>query len=108
MEKSPPADIQDPRTSAKASIKPEPGRTLPKRLPLYKLLLHNDDVNVMEHVVQAITRITPLSLKAAERKMLEAHFHGTSLLLVTHLERAELYVQQFASVNLHTTIEPEA
>lgn len=95
-------------TAVHAPTKPSPARTLPRRLPLWKLLLHNDDLNTMDGVVGAITRITPLQTAQAVQKMLEAHFKGTSLLLVTHLERAELYVQQFRSVNLHTTIEPDA
>ena len=33
---------------------------------------------------------------------------GAALLLVTHRERAELYVEQFASMGLTTTCEPDA
>jgi ATP-dependent Clp protease adapter protein ClpS len=36
----------------------------------------------------------------------EAHNTGVALLLVTHKERAELYVDQFKSKSLTVTIEP--
>ena len=42
----------------------------------------------------------------AEFRMWEAYHQGRSLVLVTHLERAELYVEQFADRGLCATIEP--
>jgi hypothetical protein len=38
--------------------------------------------------------------------MWEAHHSGRSQLLLTHRERAELYVDQFASKGLAVVIEP--
>ena len=38
--------------------------------------------------------------------MLEAHKSGVALLLVTHKERAELYLDQFQSMGLSVSIEP--
>jgi ATP-dependent Clp protease adapter protein ClpS len=38
--------------------------------------------------------------------MWEAHHRGRSLVLVTHLERAELFVEQFADRGLPASIEP--
>ena len=73
---------------------------------MFQVLLFNDDVNSMEHVIAAIVTLTPLNVAEAEKCMLEAHEKGISLLLVTHRERAELYVEQFASVGLTVTCEP--
>jgi ATP-dependent Clp protease adapter protein ClpS len=42
----------------------------------------------------------------ATHKMWEAHHHGRSTLLTTYLERAELYVEQFATKGLQTSVEP--
>lgn len=78
----------------------------PGHLPPYKVLLHNDDVNDMEHVIQTILKLTTLALVNAVKCTLEAHDTGVSLLLVTHKERAELYAEQFASRLLTVTIEP--
>jgi len=97
LESSPakPATRKHPRSDSKAN-----------HLPPYKVLLHNDDVNGMGHVVLTIRRLTPLSLPEAVNRMLEAHKSGVSLLLVIHRERAELYVEQFASCGLTVTMEP--
>ncbi len=76
-------------------------------LPPYRVLLHNDDVNTFEHVTASIMRLTSLKLEEAVRCTLEAHETGLSLLLVTHRERAELYVEQFASLGLTVTCEPD-
>src|SRR5262245_34659284 len=77
-----------------------------KPLPQYKVLLHNDDVNPMDHVVFAIMELTHLPQPVAVEKMLEAHVTGISLLLVTHKERAELLAEQFMTKKLTVTIEP--
>ena len=87
--------------------KPAPTQTTPKMLPPYKVLLHNDDVNEMEHVVQTIVALTTLNVDAAVQRTLEAHDTGLALLLVTHKERAELYQEQFQSASLTVTIEPD-
>ncbi len=96
------------RVAAPAPVrKPETPKRKPKELPRYKLLLHNDDVNTFEHVIRSIVRVTPLCEEEAVVRTIEAHETGVSLLLVTHRERAELYVEQFASLKITTTIEPE-
>lgn len=75
-------------------------------LPPYRVLLHNDDVNDMQYVVDTLCELTPLPLPQATRVMLEAHTTGVALVLVTHRERAELYVDQFRSRGLTVSIEP--
>lgn len=95
------------QTAVKDAPKTRPGVPTPKVLPPYKLLLHNDDKNDMEYVVRVICRITPLSAEDAVLRMLEAHQTGVALLLTTHKERAELYVEQFASCGLTATAEPD-
>lgn len=77
-------------------------------LPPFRVLLHNDDVNSFEHVIQTILQLTPLKFEEAVERTLEAHESGLSLLLVTHRERAELYVEQFSSAQLTVTCEPDA
>lgn len=76
------------------------------RLPPFRVLLHNDDVNDVEHVVRSITELTPLKTEEAVTRTVEAHRTGVALLLVTHRERAELYREQFGTKNLAVTIEP--
>ena len=87
---------------------PVPTRRKPKQLPPYKVLLHNDSVNDFGHVIMSILRLTTLTQEDAVTRTLEAHDTGVALLLVTHRERAELYAEQFASLSLTVTIEPDA
>jgi len=78
-----------------------------QQLPPFRVLLHNDDVNTFDHVVLSILKLTQLSPEDALERTVEAHLNDVSLLLVTHKERAELYVEQFASVALTVTCEPD-
>ena len=90
-------------TSAARKPKTKP----PRLLPPWKVLLHNDDKNVFEDVIRIVRRLTPLSKQEAFTCVLEAHETGSALLLVTNQERAELYVEQFASCGLTVTAEPD-
>ncbi len=83
-----------------------PPRRTPKQLPPYRVLLHNDEVNTFEHVILSVVQLTSVSPRDALVKAIEAHETGVALLLVTHRERAELYAEQFASLQLSVTIEP--
>ncbi len=98
----------DTGTAVQTPVKPTPAKPKFHKLPPYKLLLHNDKVNTMDAVVISIVKLTPLSAAQAIRKMLEAHHDGRAVLLATHKERGELYVQQFASARISTTLEPDA
>jgi ATP-dependent Clp protease adaptor protein ClpS len=99
--------VDDSATAVAApDTKPAPPQT--RQLPPFKVLLHNDDVNDVEHVVCSILKLTPLSVEEAVQRTLEAHHTGVALLLVTHRERGELYCEQFATYNLTVTLEPDA
>ncbi|HSW43949.1 MAG TPA: ATP-dependent Clp protease adaptor ClpS [Phycisphaerae bacterium] len=86
----------------------KPATEPPRLLPPWKVILHNDDKNDFDHVIKTIRRLTPLGKEEAILRTLEAHKTGAALLLVTHHERAELYIDQFASCGLTVTAEPEA
>jgi ATP-dependent Clp protease adapter protein ClpS len=57
-------------------------------------------------VIRSVMELTRFPRAEATHKMWEAHHQGRSTLLTTWLERAELYVEQFASRGLDTSIEP--
>lgn len=77
------------------------------QLPPWKVILHNDDVNPIDHVILTIVRLTPLKAEQAATRALEAHLRGLSMLLVTHRERAELYCEQFQTYKITVTCEPD-
>jgi ATP-dependent Clp protease adaptor protein ClpS len=88
----------------------KPGTVLEHRtthIPLYKVLLHNDDRNTMEHVVKALMRVFRFDQTECERIMLEAHRNGVALCTVEPLEQAELHRDQLQSFSLISTIEAE-
>jgi ATP-dependent Clp protease adapter protein ClpS len=75
-------------------------------LPPYRVILHNDDKNDFLHVIETLVDLTPLTPSRAADVTMEAHKSGLALVLMTHRERAELYVDQFQSKALKVTIEP--
>ena len=105
-------DVDQPADGGTATVKPKrKPRTSPSRLdkmPLWKVLLHNDDDSLMEDVVAAIQQIVKMKYVPAMQHMLEAHQRGISLLCVTHREHAELIQEQFETKLLTVTIEPDA
>lgn len=93
-----------PSTAVKERPKSSPPRV--DKLPPFRVLLHNDDINEIGYVLETVVELTPLNKDQAVLATIEAHKAGVSLLLVTHKERAELYRDQFESKFLTVTIEP--
>jgi ATP-dependent Clp protease adapter protein ClpS len=88
-------------------VTPKPAPLKPtETLPLWNVLLHNDEVNDMGFVVESLCRFARLTLPAATRCTMEAHKKGLSLVLSTHREHAELVAEQLTSLRLTVTIEP--
>ncbi len=94
-------------TATATAERPKAARPPLDKLPLFKVLLHNDDVNSLDHVVDSVVELTPLSQQEATLAAMEADKTGLSLLMTTHKERAELYQEQLTSKSLTVTIEPE-
>ncbi len=104
---------QPERPAMPRSLDPNPcvsrpaAKTQPRRqLPRYKVVLLRDTTNDLMFIVRTVMELTRLCRAEATHKMWEAHHSGRSMLLVTYLERAELYVEQFADRNLNTVLEP--
>lgn len=115
-----PPPAQAPSTQA-APVQHEPARTVavaerarttpsPKRvdaMPLWKVILHNDDVNDEVYVVRSLIELAAMRTQRAVEVMLEAHNAGVALVCAVHRERAELFQEQFQSKGLTVTIEPD-
>jgi ATP-dependent Clp protease adaptor protein ClpS len=76
-------------------------------IPLYKVLLHNDDVNTMEHVVKVLMQVFSFDRPKCQLIMIEAHRDGVALCAVEPFEQAELHRDQLVSFSLAATIEIE-
>lgn len=75
-------------------------------VPPYTVVLHNDDVNDVVHVVRSLMRSVPsLTQQSATKIMLEAHSSGKARVIVCPLEQAELYRDRLRSCGLTATIE---
>jgi ATP-dependent Clp protease adaptor protein ClpS len=93
-----------PRDASRSARPPDPPRFRP--LPRYRVILHSNPAMDLMFVVRSVMELTRFPRAEATHKMWEAHHNGRSVLLTTWLERAELYVEQFATKGLDTSIEP--
>lgn len=79
-----------------------------KLAPRYRVLLHNDDYNSMEYVVQVLLSTIPsLTQPQAVSIMMEAHSNGLALVISCALEHAEFYCESLNNYGLTSTIEPD-
>ena len=73
----------------------------------FKVVLHRASEKDLMFVARVVMELTRFGSAEAEFRMWESYHRGRSLVVVTHLERAELFVEQFADRGLAVTIEPE-
>lgn len=79
-----------------------------KLAPRYRVLLHNDDFNSMEYVVQVLLTTVPnLTQPQAVSIMMEAHTSGIALVITCAQEHAEFYCETLKNHGLTSTIEPD-
>ncbi|MFM9267916.1 ATP-dependent Clp protease adapter ClpS [Tychonema sp. BBK16] len=91
--------------SVEILIKPT---TVRKLAPRYRVLLHNDDFNPMEYVVQTLIQTVPsLTQPQAVNIMMEAHTNGLGLVIVCALEHAEFYCETLNNHGLMSSIESD-
>ncbi len=91
------------RRNDRTSLLARGGHYSPRR---FRVVLHRATHTDLMSVTRAVMDITRFGEAEAEHRMWEAHHHGRALVLVTHLERAELFVEQFADRGLPASIEP--
>jgi ATP-dependent Clp protease adaptor protein ClpS len=87
-------------------LKPRKNRQK-KRPPIYKVLLHNDDYNKREYVVQVLLKVVDgFSVEDALNVMQEAHQYGLALVTECSQDRAEEICENIRRSGLISTIEP--
>jgi len=78
-----------------------------KPLPMWKVIVHNDDINTYNHVIGTFMEIVKMDKQTAYVKTVEVDKEGLSIVSVTHKEHAELLRDQLQSKALTVTIEPD-
>jgi len=100
------AQTEDPGRVATVPRERQEERTHTRALDPYQVILHNDEVNSMDHVVRSLLRSVPgLNTKKAVDIMMEAHNTGRAQVIVCPLELAELVRERLESCGLTATIE---
>jgi ATP-dependent Clp protease adapter protein ClpS len=82
------------------------GPTEPRMVQRYKVVLLSDPKLDLMHIVRSLMLLTRFPREEATFKMWEAQHHGRCVILFTYLERAELYVEQFAERGMRVAVEP--
>jgi ATP-dependent Clp protease adaptor protein ClpS len=72
---------------------------------LYEVLLFNDDVNSMDHVVESLMNVFAHTPHLAVKITMEAHRNGRAIAEVEERELAQLHKDQLQSLGLTATIE---
>jgi ATP-dependent Clp protease adaptor protein ClpS len=106
MNPLPPGDCpRESRGPERPMHRPAPagcGRTAVR----YKVMLHRSPDKGLMFIVRTVMELTRYCREEATHRMWEALHVGRSQVLVTHRERAELYVEQFADRGLVASLEP--
>lgn len=91
-------------TSASPTITEKPKAKVNNDRP-YNVILWNDDVNTIQHVVNVLMQVIGHSLTKATSLAMEVHTQGKSIVKTTHLEYAETYRDALEANGLTATIE---
>ena len=78
-----------------------------KTAPPYRVILHNDNYNKREYVVQVLMKVIPgMTLDNAVNIMQEAHHNGLSVVIICAQSDAEDHCMQLRGNGLLSSIEP--
>lgn len=78
-----------------------------KMSPPYRVMLHNDNVNRREYVVQVLMKVIPcMTVDIAVNIMQEAHINGLAVVIVCGQVDAEEHCTKLRGNGLRSSIEP--
>ncbi|KAL6003501.1 ATP-dependent Clp protease adapter protein CLPS1, chloroplastic [Asimina triloba] len=78
-----------------------------KTAPPYRVILHNDNYNKREYVVQVLVKVIPgMLINVAIDIMQEAHYHGLAVVIVCDQSDAEEHCMKLRDNGLLSSIEP--
>ena len=70
------------------------GQTRKAYLPLYKIIMWDDNVTTMEFVIRVLVKLFSKDYSTAEKLMYEIHLQGAGHVATLPLEQAEFKVEQ--------------
>ena len=71
----------------------------------WQVVVLDDPVNLMEYVSRVLTNIFGFSREKAEELMMAVHQKGRAVVWSGNREKAEMYVNQLHSAQLHATLD---
>lgn len=75
--------------------------------PPYRVMLHNDNYNKREYVVQVLMKVIPgMTVDNAVNIMQEAHYNGLAVVIICAQVDAEEHCMQLRGNGLLSSIEP--
>lgn len=78
-----------------------------KMSPPYRVMLHNDNFNKREYVVQVLMKVIPgMTVDNAVNIMQEAHHNGLAVVIICAQADAEEHCTQLRGNGLLSSIEP--
>ncbi|KAL8111097.1 ATP-dependent Clp protease adapter protein CLPS1, chloroplastic-like [Apium graveolens] len=78
-----------------------------KMSPPYRVMLHNDNYNKREYVVQVLMKVIPgMTVDNAVNIMQEAHHNGLAVVIICDQVDAEDHCMQLRGNGLQSSIEP--
>jgi len=83
-------------------------RTIPDLAATWKVVVMNDDVNLMTYVVHVFRQVFGFETERARRHMLEVHQQGRSIVWSGAREAAEHYVHLLQQWHLRAQLESHA
>lgn len=94
------ATVTTPKRASK--VKSKESRQTP-----WKVVVYDDPVNLMEYVARVFQKVFGYSRERAEVLMMQVHEAKKAIVWEGNREKAEMYVQQLHTFQLHAGLEQE-
>src|ERR1700755_580662 len=76
--------------------------------PGYLVICWDDPVNTMDYVTHVFQKVFRWKKEIAEKRMMEVHNNGKSVLVRETMEKAEYYVHQLQMYSLHASMAKDS
>ena len=91
--------------AVEAPVRKSKSQTREKMAEPWQVVVLDDPVNLMEYVSRILIRIFGYSREKADALMMDVHTKGKAIVWSGGREKAEMYVNQLHSAQLHATLE---